>query len=143
MSLESYLDRVADDIDKDRRISSTIYCGKCGYDLRTLPYLYQCPECGNDYNARPLVMKGVFMPVRTPVPWIDMLAVPFFGYVAYTFISESIPVRAYVSLAIGAVAAGLGLAYLLMTIAKWKMLIRNHVLLRRIERANRENDASL
>ncbi len=133
MSLESYLDRVADDIDKDRTIQSDVYCGDCGYDLRTLPYVYQCPECGNEYNARALVMKGVFLPVRTPIPWVDMLAVPFFGYVAYTFITESIPVRAYGSLTVGIAAAALGLIYLSMTITKWKLYIRNRMLIRRIE----------
>lgn len=46
----------------DRRIISDAYCGRCGYNLRTLPYIYSCPECGNPYNARPLTLRGIFVP---------------------------------------------------------------------------------
>jgi len=132
------LDKLSDDIFKDRRISGSVYCGKCGYDLRTLPYLYQCPECGNAYNARPLVMKGVFLPQQTPVPWIDMLAVPFFGYITYTYISESLAVREYPPLVVGAVAAALGLVYLALVIRKWRTLITGRILLRRIAQSRDE-----
>ncbi|MBI4717463.1 MAG: hypothetical protein HY763_06640 [Planctomycetes bacterium] len=44
----------------DRRITTSIYCGKCGYNLRTLPYVYTCPECGNAYNARPVGTEGIY-----------------------------------------------------------------------------------
>jgi len=139
MASGSYEDQLSDDVFKDRRISATVFCGKCGYNLRTLPYLYQCPECGNEYNARPLVMKGVFLPQRTPAPWIDMLAVPFFGYFAYTFISEALPVRAYVHLAVGAIAAALGLVYLGLVVRKWRTLIRGRILIHRIARSREES----
>lgn len=132
------LDRLSDDIFKDRRISGSVYCGKCGYNLRTLPYLYQCPECGNDYNARPLVMKGVFLPQQIPVPWIDMLAVGFFGYIAYTYVSESLPAKEYPSLVVGIVAAVLGLIYLALLIRKWRTLIAGRILLRRIAESREE-----
>ena len=56
------LERLSDDIYKNRRITGLVYCGTCGYCLKTLPYVYQCPECGGSYNARPLSMQGIFMP---------------------------------------------------------------------------------
>lgn len=56
------LDRMSEDIYKDRRVRTSTYCGKCGYNLKTLPYSYTCPECGNPYNARPLSMKGILVP---------------------------------------------------------------------------------
>ncbi len=72
MSLTSHdIERIADDIYKDRRINSTLYCGRCGYNLRTLPYLYTCPECGNQYNARPPLMKGIFTPHEIMFPFRD------------------------------------------------------------------------
>lgn len=62
------LDRIADDIDKQRRITDSVYCGHCGYNLRTLPYAYQCPECGKEYNARPLSLKGIFIRYQAELP---------------------------------------------------------------------------
>ncbi|MGB2987702.1 MAG: hypothetical protein WBE26_17690 [Phycisphaerae bacterium] len=75
MSLSSYeLERFADDIYKDRRITGSVYCGNCGYNLHTLPYIYTCPECGSQYNARPLAMHGIFAPHEIEFPFRDILA---------------------------------------------------------------------
>ena len=45
----------------DTTIHGAVHCGRCGYSLRTLPYVYKCPECGQEYNARSLKMKGIFL----------------------------------------------------------------------------------
>lgn len=55
-------------------ISSTLYCDKCGYQLRMLPYIGRCPECGNSYNARGLKMEGIFLPQQAEFPGSDILA---------------------------------------------------------------------
>ena len=67
------LERLADDMYKDRVIASSVYCGHCGYNLRTLPYVYTCPECGNQYNARPLKMSGIFNPHTAEFPLRDIV----------------------------------------------------------------------
>jgi hypothetical protein len=67
------LERISDDVYKNRRITASTFCGNCGYNLRTLPYVYTCPECGQSYNARPLVMKGIFVPYEVEIPWADFL----------------------------------------------------------------------
>ena len=75
MPLDSYeLDRLADEQYLQRRITSSTYCGECGYNLRTLPYVYTCPECGNQYNARPLHRKGIFDPYALEFPLGDVAA---------------------------------------------------------------------
>lgn len=79
------LDRIADDIDKERVITSSVYCGRCGYNLRTLPFLYQCPECGNEYNARPLKMIGIFNPYAATFPTRDVLITLACAFVAVLF----------------------------------------------------------
>lgn len=66
------LERLADDIYKDRRITGSVYCGECGYNLKTLPYIHVCPECGNDYNARPRKMVGIFKPHEAEIPARDV-----------------------------------------------------------------------
>lgn len=35
------------------------FCGCCGYNLRTLPTVGNCPECGNAYDARASRMIGI------------------------------------------------------------------------------------
>ena len=40
MSFTSHeLDHMADDIYRNRRITGPIFCEKCGYNLKTLPYV--------------------------------------------------------------------------------------------------------
>ena len=86
MALNSVeLERLADDMYRDRRITGSVYCGRCGYNLKTLPYLYICPECGNQYNARPLKMKGIFSPHEMSIPFRDMLTTVFFAGVTALF----------------------------------------------------------
>ncbi len=80
------LDRLADEIYRDRRIIGSVYCGNCGYNLRTLPYTYACPECGAEYNARPTKMKGIFLPSGTVFPLRDCAATLVFAVVT-TFLS--------------------------------------------------------
>jgi len=80
MSLRSdELEQLADDIYKNRRLTTSTYCDNCGYNLRTLPYVYTCPECGQSYNARPLQMKGVFAPYDVEIPWNDMIGGTIFA----------------------------------------------------------------
>ncbi len=74
---QSELERLADDTYRGRIITGSVFCNECGYNLRTLPYVYTCPECGNQYNARPLVMKGIFQPYAAEIPWGDMFAAVF------------------------------------------------------------------
>ena len=62
------LDRLADETYKNRTIAGFVYCGRCGYNLHSLPYVHTCPECGNQYNARPLSMTGIFTPHDASLP---------------------------------------------------------------------------
>ena len=64
--------RLSEDIFLDRRISGSVYCASCGYNLRDMPYVYNCPECGASYNARPLQIKGIFSPydISFPLLWL-------------------------------------------------------------------------
>jgi len=79
----SELDRYADDAYKDRRITTSVYCGNCGYNLRTLPYRYKCPECGQEYNARPRTMKGIYAPQDTDIPFGDIASAAFCGFAVF------------------------------------------------------------
>jgi len=81
-------ERLADDIYSDRRITGSIYCGRCGYDLHSLPYIYQCPECGQAYNARPLSMKGIFLPHHAEPPIREIAAIVVCGFGAVVMLGS-------------------------------------------------------
>ncbi len=55
-------------------ITSTVFCDQCGYQLRMLPYIGRCPECGNPYNARGLKIEGIFVPHTAAFPASDIAA---------------------------------------------------------------------
>lgn len=76
-------ERLSDEIYRDRRITGLTYCGKCGYCLKTLPYQYACPECGNEYNARATEMKGIFVPNQAAYPYGDLLATLVYAAIAF------------------------------------------------------------
>lgn len=138
MFSESDLERIADDTWKDRRITSATYCGVCGYNLRTLPYVYNCPECGGEYNARPLVMKGIFLPVEGLVPASETWAVLVWagiGYAVYA-LSEK-PIEQAVWMVIG-VCAALCAISIRMAYTRWRTLIRHKVIEARILREENE-----
>ncbi len=91
MVLDSYeLEKLADDVYKDRRITSSVYCGNCGYNLYTLPFVYTCPECGSAYNARPLVMEGIFVPYEVDFPLRDMATTAACGIGTFVFLHKAV-----------------------------------------------------
>lgn len=71
------LQRLAEEVLANRRISVSTYCAECGYDLRTLPYEYRCPECGNEYNARAVKMVGILVPGHSHFPFGDFFSALF------------------------------------------------------------------
>lgn len=81
------LERIADDIYRDRLLTLSTYCGDCGYNLKTLPYVHTCPECGNQYNACPLRMKGIFLPHAAELPiqdlFVTLVAAAVTGLIGY------------------------------------------------------------
>ncbi len=132
------LEKLAEDSFKDRRIGGTIYCGGCGYNLKTLPYLYQCPECGQEYNARPLVMKGIFLPQNTSPPFVDMAAVVFCGPIAFFLIDGSTQPFEPAGFVMGILAAVMTVVYLGICIRRSRVMIKTRSILRRIRRFERE-----
>lgn len=63
------------------RIRHTVHCGTCGYNLKSLPIAYTCPECGNPYSARPLKMHGVYQPGNEAFPGARLASVILCGLI--------------------------------------------------------------
>ena len=67
------LDRMTDDTFRKGAITGNVYCGNCGYNLHSLPYVYRCPECGSQYSARRLRWKGIFRHEDMVLPVADIV----------------------------------------------------------------------
>jgi len=111
------LDRLADDVYFNRRITASTYCAECGYNLRTLPYVYHCPECGQEYNARPLHMKGIFLPADHEPPVGRMFVAGFWYVVAASLI-------AYAARPVEPLPLAIGLFFLLFALVQSVLIIR-------------------
>ncbi|MFH0980076.1 MAG: hypothetical protein V2A79_00870 [Planctomycetota bacterium] len=72
------IEKLSKDIFTERRLGHSVFCGNCGYNLRTLPYIGRCPECGNEYNARPAVRKGIYVSTEVWFPGVELLCTVFF-----------------------------------------------------------------
>lgn len=132
------LERLANDAYRERRIGGTVYCGNCGYNLRTLFYVYRCPECGQEYNARPLVMKGIFLPQNVSPPLVDMAAVVFCGPIAFFLIDGATQPFEPAGFVMGVSAAVLTVVYFGICVRRWRSYINSRVILRRINRYEKE-----
>jgi hypothetical protein len=49
------------------------FCATCGYNLRTRSVVGRCPECGGEYDARPLGRRGILAPQDLRIPYGDYL----------------------------------------------------------------------
>ena len=133
-------EELADDIIKDRRIPTSTYCGNCGYNLKTLPRSYQCPECGSEYRARMPRMKGIYLPHANSPPAGEVVALLVFAVV-----SGSLLVAAWNSKSTGYVATAIVFAAITLTIAvvvvvRTKRFLRTSRLARQIERQQDDED---
>jgi len=105
--------------------------------LRTLPYIHQCPECGQEYNARPLVMKGIFVPSMADPPVYEAIMGPVFAAGAVLLVVSGVQTRDIWRLVIGAaLAAG---SYVELT-QGWAKLKKFRVAIRIQRRIEREEE---
>lgn len=123
----------AEGLDTQRTINYSVYCERCGYNLRYGRYIGRCNECGNPYNARPLVMQGVFNPHTHRFPTTDvLLTLLCFGF-AYWVIRANINPPVAENLAGAGLFVFLGLLSLPLSIKRLSLFIRSFGVLRRIE----------
>jgi hypothetical protein len=71
---EDEIDRCLDETVAGRSIERSLYCAECGYNVRGLPVIGVCPECGHRYNARRHKMTGIFRPHALALPISEVLS---------------------------------------------------------------------
>ena len=127
------LDRLSDDVYLNRRITASTYCAHCGYNLRTLPYVYHCPECGQEYNARPLHMKGIFVPADHEPPVGRIIVAGFWYVIAAALIAYAVKPLDPVPLAIGVLFLLFGLVQSVLILRQWQRFQIARYVARRIK----------
>jgi len=127
------LERLHDEMLQGTRLYHSVYCGRCGYNLRTLPYAGQCPECGGQYNARPLNMTGIFFAHYAQFPLFDVLAsavsLLFTAWIIGSSLTPFSPDQFYFGLVFGAVSV----VYGARTLARISRFLRMRGIAKRIE----------
>ncbi len=114
----------AEGIDPDRTINYSVFCERCGYNLRYSTYAGRCNECGNPYNARPLVMLGIFSPISIRFPSVDMLLAVFCFGLAFIMIAASFNPFNPRALIVGAISAVFGALYTLYSFRQLRRFFR-------------------
>ena len=132
------LERMAAEAYLDRAITGSLYCGDCGYNLHTLPYLYVCPECGNKYDARPLSMKGIFAPHEVEIPFRDVVAALACGVSSFILGNGAFSPPDLFRLSLGLVFAVFGAMFAWHAYVRTGRFVKGIVVMRRIEREQEE-----
>ncbi len=129
---EKERNRIAEDILLDRRIRTSMYCAKCGYNLRSLPRAYHCPECGHEYSTRGTT-HGIFLPhgVDPPIPLI--VATLGSGLMAGFLIAGGIQVANENEIVLGCVFALITLGTGCMAVSRMAGFLNHRRIARRIE----------
>ena len=130
------MERLPEDIYFDRRITASTYCSKCGYNLRTLPYIYSCPECGQQYNARPLHMKGIYLPADHEPPVGRMVVAAFWYLLAIPMIRSGLNPPETPQLAFGGLFLSIALWYSVLVIRQ----LHRYQLARHVARRIRDEE---
>ena len=139
MSLEE-LDRLADEQYTNRRIPASTFCGKCGYNLRGLPYVYHCPECGSDYNASPRRMSGIYQPSAAEFPFGDLAAALLCAAMGGSLVARSVSPPAWGSLSFGVMLCLMCVTFGVKAIVRLLRYSRGRGVARRIVEAELEDE---
>ena len=132
MSFPTDPDPLIDPLQQDRFIPAGLHCAKCGYNLRTLPKYGVCPECGSEYDARAVELRGIFVPEMIEFPLVDAGACAISLLAAIATILSSIHPYSSGGMFFGIVLAAIGVIFALQVLRKLRLLLHYCVVYRRI-----------
>lgn len=111
-------------------IPSDLFCAKCGYNLRTRPIISRCPECGNDYDARPVKMTGILRDEDVQFPMAAWGLFLLCGAMGGGFIYGWAKLNMAWNLAPAIVLLLMTIAFAIVAIVKTRKFFRHYALLR-------------
>lgn len=133
-------EELADDIIKDRRIATSTYCGNCGYNLKTLPRSYHCPECGSEYRARMPRMKGIYLQNENSLPFVEAIAAVVFAMVSATLLVGAWNSKSGGYWVTAIIFAAITLAFAVAVVVRTNRFLHTARLSRQIERQQEDED---
>jgi hypothetical protein len=126
------IDKYMDEIAAEQAIGVSLYCGRCGYNLRTLPVVGRCPECGSIYNARPAKLDGIFREEDVEIPIMDALIFLALGPPGYWLLMRMAASYSPGKLFFGFLLGGFGTYFGIRALRKAMRFTRYHQIARRI-----------
>jgi hypothetical protein len=127
------LERIVDQTYAERRISDSTYCAHCGYNLRTLPYVGICPECGRRYNARPLKMENIFNSYGIVLPYSETFSAALGIGLAIALFRGAAGSGDASRVTFGVIFAALGITFAVRAFVQTRRFLRTREVLKRVE----------
>jgi hypothetical protein len=131
--------QVGKDVEHARGLTYDTFCAGCGYNLRTRPRVGRCPECGNEYDTRPLHLRGLLGMDAKAFPLIGLRDVVLALLVVAPFLVVGLEGHVwgyYVAGAFALIAAYLGIVFVRGAV-RWG---RYSALMRQARREQNEKD---
>lgn len=134
MSLD--VEQFPDDINPELTITHSIFCGRCGHNLRYARWVGRCNECGQPYNARPLIMQGIFHPGEERIPLSDSVVAVLCFVIAFFIVRGGLHPVVWHRIAMAVVSLVAGVLYARMCVHGFIGYFRAVRILRRIRDEN-------
>ena len=126
--------KIGQEIISQRGIDRDTFCERCGYNLRTLRLIGRCPECGGEYDTRPVNLRGILLPKDLRLPADLIGATVLSGLLAYVILRLAVRYTVLWAHFVGFPFAVMSLLFLFATFRRTRKMLRHHALLRQARR---------
>ncbi len=127
-------------VSPQRHITKSLYCDRCGYSLRYSTLAGRCSECGNPYNARPVLMTGIFSATSVRIPTWEIVVGTILLLFGYRTIRAGVSPMVLWRLVVGGVAIALCMGCAASAISAMRRLIHFRPVMRRIRCREDDDD---
>ena len=125
--------KIGQELISERGIDRDLFCECCGYNLRTLRLIGRCPECGGEYDTRPMNVRGILSVKDLTVPGDLIGALIVSGSLAYLILSVAVRYTILWAHLLGFPFALLFCFLFVAVFRRMLRMVRHRALLRRAE----------
>jgi hypothetical protein len=97
----STMARTGRELEQARGIDRDVFCAQCAYNLRTRPSVGRCPDCGGEYDCRPMRFKGILMPADLKFPFGNFFWAGISGVLGLFLLMAAVNEGAYLGILAG------------------------------------------
>ncbi len=131
MMMDSNFAHTTDPMLSEQQLKYSVYCATCGYNLRHASYVGRCPECGSDYNARPLKLENIFVEGALRFPSSEVFIGLFCTLIGGWLVPGAINPVSFLMLPIAVIMVLIGLAHLVTAYRRFIKYLRYRSILKR------------